>query len=1056
MSVRRWLGVAWLISVLVLALAVPAPAAETRSVAGSWRVQLDPTNVGEAERWFDRELPATITLPGSIDEARLAPPNAAPPSLDGLYRLHPYEGAAWYQYDLMIPGSWKGKRVSLVFERVHWETRVWVDGQPVPGTQDSLVAPHVHDLGPLGSPGTKRVTVRVDNTRKLDLGGFVSILYEGTQTNWNGLIGRMELRAVDPVSIEDLRVDPDVANAQARVRLRLSNATGQPARGEVRLAVRTRSGGPLVAEAAFEVEVLGALVEVDRVVPMGPGLKLWDEFAPNVYLLNATLTATAGAITARDEQAVRFGMRSVGVRGTQVTVNNRPIQLRGTLDCAIYPRTGYPPTDPASWRRIFRIVKAHGLNFVRFHSWCPPEAAFAAADAEGVYLQPEGPQANVQAGEVPARDAFIEAELSRIIRTYGNHPSFLLMTLGNEYGGNNALLSRWIDGLRSEDPRHLYASPAAGQATPNRQFTEGGPRGVQGPGTAHDFRKELAAEDRPLLGHEIGQWTVFPDFGEIPKYDGVLAARNFEMVRADLERKGLLDLAPRFVQATGRHAALLYKEEIEVLLRTPRYAGFSLLDLHDYPGQGTALVGLLDPFWDSKGLVTPEEHARYCGPTVPLLRLPKRTYTTDEPFVAGAEVSHTGSADLPAVEPVWTIRDSDGREVASGHLPTTPAPAGELTCLGEIQADLSEVGKSTRLTVELALKGTSFVNRWDIWAYPPVDVSTPPSLLLARAWDEQTKAALAAGQPVLLLPGAVNVKKSLRGRFLPVFWSPVWFPNQKPNTMGLLCDPGHPALAGFPTEFHSNWQWYELLDHSRSLILDDAPAGFRPVVQVIDNFARNHLLGNLFEARVGSGRLLVCTIDLTRLSSTSPAARQLLASLTAYASSPRFQPSQTLELAYVDGLLQPASNPLMDRLGARIVRADSEQSGFEAAGVLDDDPETMWHTTWGDEAAPFPHELVVALREPATLAGIVCQPRQDQSNGWIRGYRVETSTDGKVWSLAAEGEFDRSDAPKTIAFPTPAPVRYLKFVARSGFDTQPFASLADLSVLLDPPLARSP
>ncbi len=525
-----WIGIA-----LIALTAIgpnPVSAAETRSIAGEWRVQLDPNRVGETEGWFEKNLAGTIALPGSTDEAKLGPPNPAKPTEDGLYRLHPYEGPVWYQYTLMIPGSWQGKRVSVVFERVHWDTKVWIDGKEVPGVEDSLIAPHVHDLGPLGTPGTKRLTVRVDNTKKIDLGGFASINYEGTQTNWNGLVGALELRGVDPVSIEDMQVYPDVKKELARVKLRLSNTTGKPVTATLQLTAKQRPVGEAVGTDKVEVTVSDKEpTEVVREVPMGPYVRLWDEFTPALYDLNATLSAVTDQKTYRDERSVRFGMRSFEIKGTQFVLNGRPVFLRGTLECAIFPRTGYPPTSVMEWRRIYRVIKSYGLNFMRFHSWCPPEAAFAAADAEGVFVQPEGPMANIFLGKDAKRDAFMEAEFLRMVRTYGNHPSFCLMTLGNEHSGTDEILSHWVDMLRKEDPRHMYASSSAGQLTANRQYTEGGPRGVHGPGTDRDFRDTVEKQDRPLMGHEIGQWTFYPNFDEIKKYSGVLAAKNFELVR---------------------------------------------------------------------------------------------------------------------------------------------------------------------------------------------------------------------------------------------------------------------------------------------------------------------------------------------------------------------------------------------------------------------------------------------------------------------------------------------------------------------------------------------
>ena len=883
---------------------------EPVSLAGQWRFALDPHREGVAKQFFNRSLPELITLPGSTDEAKKGTPNPNKPTLDGLYRLYLYEGPAWYQRDIQIPAEWQGRQISLLLERTHWDTTVWVDGKLV-GAQDSLISPHVYDLGTDLATGAHRLTICVDNTRKIDLGRFVSINYSGTQTNWNGLIGRLELRAKDPVSIRDVEVYPDVDRRLAKVSVVVANTIGQPASGELVLSASGPPGAEKVPARNLKFTASETRTVISAELPMGNNVRLWDEFSPALYKLTVSLSAKSGSRNFSDQQTVTFGMRKFATQGTQFTMNGRPVFLRGTLECAIFPLTGYPPTDVPSWQRIYRIIKSYGLNFIRFHSWCPPDAAFTAADIEGVMVQAEGPQANVPAGVDKQRDAFMEQELLRMVRTYGNHPSFCLMTLGNEYGGSDAVLSHWVDMLIKEDSRHLYSSASSAQVTANRQFTESGrPRGVQGPGTDIDFREAIAKEARPLIGHEIGQWTFFPNFEEIKKYTGVLAAKNFDLVRDDLEAKHLLDLAPHFVQATGHHAALLYKEEIEILLRTPGHAGFSLLDLHDYPGQGTALIGVLDPFWDSKGFVAPETHRRYCGPTVPLLRMKKRTFTTDESFAAEAEIAHFGPADIARAQPVWSIRDGEGREVASGSLPALSVPTGKLTPLGAFNASLAKASAPAKLTVTVALEGTAFSNDWDVWVYPAgPQPSAPTDVMISRRWDETTKAALGNGKKVILFPEAISSSQSLPGRFLPVFWSPIWFPKQQPNTMGIICDPKHPALAQFPTEYYSNWQWYELLQNSRTVILDDTQASFRPIVEVMDNFARNNKLGNLFEARVGGGSLLVCTIDLPRLADNLPAAKQLLRSLYAYVGSDSFRPSEELEVSLLDRLFSATGPP---------------------------------------------------------------------------------------------------------------------------------------------------
>jgi hypothetical protein len=1010
----------------VFALAVSGIAAEpSQSLAGDWRFEIAPADAAA----FGRTLPGRIRLPGTIDDAGLGPRNSKPPTLEGPYRLYDYAGPAWYQRDIEIPASWAGQRLTLFLERCRWVTTVWLDDRQI-GTQDSLIAPHVYDFGTAVRPGRHRLTICVDNTVKLNLGRFVSALFGGTWGNMNGIVGRIELAATPSVWIDAVQVYPNLATKSARVTVRIGNATGRPGRGPLIVGAKTISAD--WSESGGTAEVVLEL----------PDARPWDEFAPNLTEVKVKLGG--------HERTVTFGLREFAAKGTQFTLNGRPIYLRGTLECSVWPLTGYPPTDVPAWQRIYRIMKSYGLNHLRFHSWCPPEAAFAAADIGGILLQPEGPQANVPAGLEPARDAFIEAEYQRIVDTYGNHASFCTMALGNEFGGNDALLARWVGMLRERDPRHLYTSASNNrQRPPNRQFTvTPQARGIPAAATTRDLRDVVASDPRPILGHEIGQWMYFPDFAEMKKYTGVMAPKNFELVRADLEKKGLLDLAPAYVRASGEFATRLYKEEIEVLLRTRGYGGFALLDLHDYPTQGTALVGPLDPFWVSKGFITPEAWRRFCAPTVALLRIPQRTYTTDQPFEGEAELAHYGPADLAAVRPEWSITDDRGHLVASGRLPETTARTGTVTALGGIKAALTGVAAPAKLKVTISVPAAKTANDWDIWVYPPSVAPTPPAAVTTCDTWADTQAALARGGTVVFLAAKARTPQSLAERFLPVFWSPVWFPTQKPNTMGLLCDPRHPLFAAFPTASHSDWQWYDLMQNSRSFVLDATPPSYRPIVQVIDNFARNQKLGVIFEGRVGAGKLLVCGFALSP-TATDPAARQLLASVYRYVGSPAFKPTQELSVDVLERLFTAKFTNRLTELGAT-VRADSAARDFAADNAIDGDAQSVWHTSWNEPVANFPHELIVQWDKPIPVNGITVLPRQDGNrNGWIKDYAVHVSRDGRAWGdPVAVGTFAPDATLKTIRFPRPVDTRYIKLVARSGFDsTKPYASLAEISIV---------
>jgi hypothetical protein len=421
--------------------------------------------------------------------------------------------------------------------------------------------------------------------------------------------------------------------------------------------------------------------------------------------------------------------------------------------------------------------------------------------------------------------------------------------------------------------------------------------------------------------------------------------------------------------------------------------------------------------------------------------LPKRTYTTDEPLTATADVSHFGPADLLNVQPRWTIKDGRGGAVASGKLPILSVPTGMLTTLGTFSASLAKATAPAEFTVALAVG--EFANDWKIWVYPPINKAEAPAhVVVSRAWDNATKSALATGRSVVLFPQKTNRRLSLRGSFLPVFWSPVWFPDQQPNANGILCDPHHPVFANFPTESRSNWQWWELLNDSRTLILDDTPRGFRPIVQVVDNFARNHKLGNLFETQVGSGKLLVCTMDLLRLAERHPAANQLLKGLYAYTGSPSFRPTLALEQSMLDSLFASNSTNLLQQLGASI-HADSEAPGHEAALVMDADPDTCWHTQWEPSPTPMPHELVVDFDHAVTLAGITYLPRQDMTNGRVAECEVFADE-----NQVASARWPNTSELQTVRFARPVTTRTLRLVIKSEVNGNPFASVAELDVLL--------
>ena len=917
------------------------------SLTGTWRFRLDPTSVGVTSQWFKETLEDSVTLPGTTDTNQKGEFKDER-AVDRLSRVWYWKGPAWYQREVVIPESWKGKRITLLLERTK-NTRVWVDDQDC-GAEDTLSALQIFDLSRAVTPGRHVITVLVDNA-KLPPVGPAHAVDERTQSNWNGIIGRLELRATDPIWIEDVQVYPDAAKKQARVRVVVGNVTGQPATGT--LAVNCRSFNvtkPADFDAqSVEVQVPDARNVVEFIYQSGETVPLWDEFQPAMLRLDLRLATAAGGQSFADQRAISFGLRDFKRDGQRLAINGRTLFLRGRLDCANYPLTGYPPMDKDGWLRVLGILKDWGLNHVRFHSWCPPEAAFVAADELGMYLQPElpnkrsafkapentdAPKRNVDYLVVPGADpnaslydyALREAEL--IFRHFGNHPSFVMFTLGNELGRNPAMFEL-VARFQKRDPRHLYAQGAnnmhwqpsyaegddfwvtgkTGKNLPVRgaffpgDFPGGGHIGSQPPSTMVNYFDSIKDVPVPVIGHETAEFQVTPDFREIPKYTGVLKARNLEIFRQRLQDAKMLDLSHDFMRASGALAAICQREDIEAALRTPGLGGFQWLDIQDFPGQGTALVGMLNVFMESKGIITPEARRQYCCETVPLLLMAKYTWTTDETFTGEIKIAHYGAADIQNARVNWSLGDGERSLFASGTLGPLTIKQGGLTSIGQIRVPLEQAKTPRQIKVTVAIEGTKYSNPYDIWVYPPkVETSTPKEVLVTNRLDAATLKFLAEGGKVLLFSRTNDPKRTVGGAFATDFWCWPMFAKaataQKiepaPGTQGFICDPQHPALAEFPTEFHSNWQWWQIVKNSRPIMLDETSADYRPIIHVIDNFARNHKLGLLFETKVGPGKLLVCASDLPALQA-HPEARQLMRSLLRYVGSERFQPAQSLD-----------------------------------------------------------------------------------------------------------------------------------------------------------------
>ena len=907
-------------------------------LAGKWQYAMDPADKGVAESWFNMSLKDSLKLPGSLtsngkgDEITLTTPWTGKIVDSSFYKkpeyakyrqagnikipfwLQPvkyYKGAAWYQKEVTIPENWKSQYVGLYLERCHWESRLWVDDKEV-GMQNSLGTPHKYDLTNIMTPGKHRLTLCIDNRVKdIDPGLNSHSISDHTQSNWNGMVGQLYLEARPLVNIRNIQIYPDIQNKKIAVKVKVMNSGGKATSVKLAFAV---TGTSQSESKDFELKEGENSIEMN--LSMGTDVKLWNEFHPNIYTLEAGLKDKTSGQT--DVQTTTFGMREFKAKGKQLQINGQPTFLRGTLECAIFPKTGYPATDIDEWLRIFNICRAHGLNHMRFHSWCPPQAAFDAADQTGFYLHVEcSSWANTSTtiGDGKPFDKYLYEESERMVETYGNHPSFCMMVYGNEPAGANqvAFLTDFVKFWKNKDSRRIYTTASGWPIISESDYLSTPNPRIQGWGqelksiingeplrTDYDWSAFNSRYPQPVVSHEIGQWCVYPNFKEISKYDGVFRARNFEIFQETLKDNGMEQLADSFLLASGKLQALCYKADIEAALRTKDFGGFQLLDLHDFPGQGTALVGVLDAFWGEKGYINPAEYKRFCNSTVPLARLKKCIFTNNETFEAAVEVAHYGDGPIAACTPEWKITNQGGKVLQSGKFAQTDIPLGNCFKLGTVTFPLSTITTAENMKLEVTVNGLS--NSWDFWVYPAIKPSIPgeENTHVVQKLDAQTSQFLKNGGTVLLNLKKGSLSKEMGGDikigFSSIFWNTAWTNGQAPHTLGILCSPKHPALADFPTEYHSNYQWWDAMSHSGAINISSYPADIKPIVRVIDDWFTNRPLALIFEAKVGKGKILISGIDLQSDLDKRPEAQQLLYSLKKYMTGVKFNP--LVELNY--------------------------------------------------------------------------------------------------------------------------------------------------------------
>lgn len=830
-----------------------------------------------------------------------------------LTRAFTYEGEAFFSRNLELRDYPKEKRVFLDIERTRL-LKLRLNGQDVlPYTEGTISTPYIFEVTDFLKE-ENRIELICDNSYKgwpHDAILYSSAATDETQTNWNGILGYLRLRWEKKVFLSNIRVYP----RKSQISIKVDIDASVPYTGVLRLS-----------SPAFEHDIEQS-ISIDKGIhtisfkdiPVGKDCKRWDEFEGNLYELSVDGDGIENKI-------VTFGIRDFeDNKSGRLALNGRTIFLRSDTNCCVFPETGHMPTSVSEWLAILETYKSYGVNCVRFHSHCPPKAAFIAADQLGMLMQPELSHWNPStAFEDEESWNYYRLELRQILLTYANHPSFVMLAFGNELHASELGHQRMNEMLRTAkdmDPTRLYASGSNNHygwiAIDNNNdfhtsssYYDNKLRGISSPMIGHinesypnaktnyDEAMDALRKDYkgPVFSFEVGQYEVLPDFDEIDCFAGITLPDNFNYIKQEVIRKGFyLDWKKR-VEATGELAKIAYREEVEAVLRTKDLSGISLLSLQDFPGQGTALVGMLNSHLCPKPypFAQAENFNEFFRDVLPMALLEKYTYTNNETLSVAIQIANYGKKDILA--PTIYEFVSEDYIVDRGELAGITIPCGEVTMIGRLEIPLSSIHSPRKLILKLSVDGHR--NEYPVWVYPDYQMEDGQGIVICKSFDEM-ELELAKGSKVLYSPIADedHIPNSVKSQFTTDFWSVGTFANQS-GCMGCLIEASHPIFTKFPTETHSNWQWWAM-SNGRAVIL---PGDMEAIVTVMDSYARLRQMALLFECRVGSGKLIVSSMGLLE-QQEYPEVRALTHAIMDYMNSNNFIPKQELDIEIVRKIL---------------------------------------------------------------------------------------------------------------------------------------------------------
>ena len=817
----------------------------------------------------------------------------------------------------------------LAFEGVRNQVHAWVNGRFVAfragfSTPFELAIPK----GALRK-GTNEIVLAVSNNPNLGYGDYVSgLTTRALFRSTGGVNGSLELRFpknglgdVYVTTAEDLKTFTVHVAGGARFDYEISDGSAVVAKGSA---------------------------DGDFTLPTD-GFRFWSPESPVRYDL--TLATAQGAYRQK------FGVRRLVADGERFRLNGRPIYLRGVTEHCYFAKTIHLPRDVEYYRMVTAKRKALGFNFVRFHTFVPPVEYLEATDELGMAVHIESPN-------------FVsEPEFAAIIAFARRHPSVVIYCTGNEtridriaeaylrdvaemvHSRTDSLFSpmsamRGVEYLLmpGKDPvvdapfRHnaermariapycdMFTSYQLG-LTSYSSLNSGPPADLDSWGDAYC--------GKPRTSHEICIDGSYVDFGlekMYPPDSPILKTGLFSEPRRVLEEKGLLGRADAYFRNSCEWMRRIRKFTFEKLRAADRVAGYDFLgDINTHWHTFGYSVGMMDEFYRMKPGETVGDVLRYNSAAVLLSDLGSDfNVYAGEPKRVSFSVSNY-EADAPDAR-LWVfLEDAEtGTRVWGEERNVGMVPNGRISKLGSfaVKMPASDVAKKYLLRACIAASpgGKSPItaeNEWEIYAFPRVAGGSRPAdvMVVEDISEPDLSAALAAGKRVLLF--GAGPFKSLQTTYR------IGMAGRTSGNYATVVKKGHPALAGMPHEGFCGWQFRRLMEGGRAVQLE-AGVPFDPIIDIASSVKMPIRQAMLFEYRVGTGRLLVCSFAF---GANDPAAAWLRARLVEYASGDAFDPAQSLTSAQLHAVLSaPLVSGGLDRNRAR---NPNDPSSLVRAGPL--------------------------------------------------------------------------------------------------------------------------